>query len=271
VTNTNNTAPGRYASVNGLSMYYEIQGEGQPLVLIHGGMVTIDFIFGQILPGLAASRQVIAVELQAHGHTADIDRPMSYEAMADDVAALIGQLGLGQVDVFGFSLGGGVAWQMAIRHPVVVRKLVVVSAPVQRDGWYPQVLAGMAAITPEMMAETPLKAAYLKGAPDPAGWSALVTKITQLLGQDYDWTREVEAIKSPVLIVVGDDDGLRLPHVVEMYGLLGGGKGNGGMGSGPPSQLAVLPGVNHLTILNRADLLLPIVIPFLDAPVPNAT
>jgi pimeloyl-ACP methyl ester carboxylesterase len=258
---TNTSSPGRYAQVNGLAMYYEIHGKGQPLVLLHGGLLTIDLSFGQLLPDVAAGRQVIAVELQAHGHTADLDRPLSFEAMADDVAALIRQLGLPQVDVLGYSLGGGVAWQTAIRHPEIVRKLIAVSAPVRRDGWYPEVLAGMAA--------TPLKTAYDGCAPNPAGWSALVTKVRDLTGRDYDWTAAVEQLACPVLIVVGDDDGLRLSHVVEIYRLFGGGRGNGGMGSGLASQLAVLPGTNHLTVLSHSAVVLPIVTTFLDSPAPN--
>jgi pimeloyl-ACP methyl ester carboxylesterase len=268
---TNTSSLGHYAQVNGLAMYYEIHGEGQPLVLLHGGLLTIDLSFGQLLPGLAARHQVIAVELQAHGHTADIDRPLSFEAMADDVAALVGQLGLPRVDVLGYSLGGGVAWQTAIRHPEIVRNMIAVSAPIRREGWYPETLTGMAAITAEMMAATPLKPAYDRCAPSTGGWSALVTKVRQLTSRDYDWTAEVERLRRPVLIVVGDDDGLRLPHVVDMYRLVGGGKGKSGMGSGPASQLAVLPGTNHLTVLNRVEVVLPIITAFLDSPTPNPT
>ena len=139
---------GRYANVNGLRMYYEIHGKGQPLVLLHGGLGVIG-MFEQILPGLVETRQVIGVELQAHGHTADINRPLSFDLMADDIAALIKHLGLKSADIFGYSLGGGVALQTAIRHPDVVRKLVIVSAPYKSDGWYPEVRAGMSAMNAE--------------------------------------------------------------------------------------------------------------------------
>jgi pimeloyl-ACP methyl ester carboxylesterase len=269
----NKDAKGSYASVNGLNMYYEIHGTGKPLVLLHGGLATIDVLFGQLLPSLAQTRQVIAVELQAHGHTADIERPLSFELMADDIAALIKHLGLEHTDIFGFSLGGGVALQTAIRHPEVVRKLVVASAPYKRDGWYPGVLAGMASMNAEAaeaMVGSPMHQAYVSVAPKPEDWSALVAKLGQLLRQDYDWSTAVASIKAPTLIVVGDADSVRSAHTVEMFGLLGGGNADGAMGGLPHSQLAVLPGTTHFSILARTDLLLPIITPFLDAPMPKA-
>jgi len=259
-------------------MYYEIHGTGKPLVLLHGGLATIDMMFGQLLPPLAQTRQVIAVELQAHGHTADIERPLSFELMADDIAALIKHLGLEHADLFGYSLGGGVALQTAIRHPEVVRKLVVASAPYKRDGWYPEVLAGMASMNAEAaeaMVGSPVHQAYVSVAPKPEDWSALVAKLGQLLRQDYDWSTAVAAIKAPTLLVIGDADSVRPAHTVEMFGLLGGGKAItsppervGAMGGLPNSQLAVLPGTTHFSILTRTDLLLPIITSFLNAPVP---
>jgi len=269
----NKDAPGSYASVNGLNMYYEIHGTGKPLVLLHGGLATIDVLFGQLLPPLAQTRQVIAVELQAHGHTADIERPLSFELMADDITALIKHLGLERADLFGFSLGGGVALQTAIRHPEVVRKLVVVSAPCKRDGWYPEVLAGMASMNAEAaeaMMGSPMHQAYVSVAPKPEDWSALVAKSGQLLRQDYDWSTAVASITAPTLIVVGDADSVRPAHAVELFGLLGGGKVDGAMGGLPHSQLAMLPGTTHFSILARTDLLLPIITPFLEAPMPKA-
>jgi pimeloyl-ACP methyl ester carboxylesterase len=260
-----------YASVNGLDLYYEIHGAGRPLVLLHGGLSTIHSFFGQLLPVLAEIRQVIAVELQAHGHTADVDRPMSYEAMADDVAALVKHLALGAADVLGFSLGGGVAWQTAIRHPEGVRKLVVVSAPGKRQGWYPEVLAGMASINADAITGSPLHQDYLNAAPRPADWPVLIAKVRELLGKDYDWSASIESIKAPTLIVVGDADSVRTAHAVELFGLLGGGKTDGAMGGVPSSQLAVLPGTTHFTIMSRTDLLRPIVSQFLDAPMIKTT
>jgi len=266
---TNTTERTGYAPVNGLQMYYEIHGAGPPLVLLHGGLDTIETCFAQVLPGLAKSRQVIAVELQGHGHTADIDRPLSYEQMADDVAALIRHLGLERADIFGFSLGGGAALQTAIRHPDVVRRLVVVSAPFRSDGWFPEILAGMAAMTAEEMVGTPWQEAYHRVAPQPEAWPVLIAKVSHLVsGQVHDWSTAVTAITAPTLIVVGDADSIRPDHATEMFGLLGGGKVDGGMGGLPNARLAVLPATAHLDVMTRVDLLLATVPPFLDAPTP---
>jgi pimeloyl-ACP methyl ester carboxylesterase len=262
---------GNYAPVNGLSMYYKIHGAGRPLVLLHGGLDTIGTCFGTVLPALAETRQVVAVELQGHGHTADIDRPLRYEQMADDIAALISYLGFSSADVFGFSVGGGVALQTAIRHPSLVRKLVVASAPYKSEGWFPEILAGIAATTGEEMIGTPWHDAYIRVAPRPEDWPVLVAKVSQLLtGQPHDWSAAVAALTVPTLIVLGDADSVRLEHAVEMFGLLGGGQVDGGMGGLPSSRLAVLPATTHLDMLSRTDLLLPIVTTFLDAPPPSA-
>lgn len=257
-----------YAPINGLDLYYEIHGSGLPLVLLHGGLGVIE-MFSSLLPTLADTRQVIGVELQAHGHTADIDRPLRFELMADDVAALIRYLGFPKADLMGYSLGGGVALQTAIRHPVVARKLVLVSAPCKREGWYPEVLAGMAAMNAEAakaMVGSPPHTAYLNSAPHPEDFSKLVEKTRELLGQEYDWSAEVAALKAPTLIAAGDADSVRLAHLVEMFGLLGGGQRDGGWdGSGMSgSRLAILPGTTHFTVLEQASLV-PMVATFLEA------
>jgi pimeloyl-ACP methyl ester carboxylesterase len=257
-----------YALVNDLNMYYEIHGSGEALVLLHGGLATIDMLFVQLLPLLAETRQVIAVELQAHGHTADIDRPLRFELMADDIAALIKHLGLERADLLGYSLGGGVALQTAIRHPDVVRRLVVVSATYKRDGWYPEVLAGMASINAEAMVGSQIHEAYARAAPRPEDWPRLSAKLRQLLSEDYDWTEDVAAIKAPTLLVIGDADSVRPAHMMELFGLLGGGKADGAMGGLPNAQLALLPGTTHFSILARTDLLLPIITPFLNTAMP---
>jgi len=270
-TNEKNTdGKGGYAKVHGLDMYYEIHGTGKPLVLIPGGLMTIGMM-GQILPFLASTRQVIAVELQGHGHTADIDRTLTYEQMADDIAALIRHLGLDRADVFGFSAGGGVALQTAIRHPEVVRKLVVASAPSRSDGEYPEIRALMASFTGETSVLSPNREAYVRTAPKPEDWPQFVAKLRPLLTKDYDWAENVAAIQAPTLIVVGDADTVLPAHAVEMFGLLGGGKADGAMGNLSNAQLAVLPGTTHFSILARIDLLLAIITPFLDAPMPMAT
>jgi pimeloyl-ACP methyl ester carboxylesterase len=263
---------GKYANVNSLKLYYEIHGKGQPLILLHGGLGTID-MFEQILPSLAESRQVIAVELQGHGHTADIDRPLSFESMADDIAALIKHLGFEKTDILGYSLGGGVALQTAIRHPAVVRKLVVVSTPCKSDGWYPEVLAGLAAMNAEAARTwvgSPMQQAYASVAPKPEDWPALADKLGDLLRQNYDWSTGAAALKGPTMIVVGDADGVRTAHAVEFFELLGGGKADAGWdGSGMSNaRLAILPATTHYNML-FSPMLVSTVIPFLDAPMPE--
>jgi pimeloyl-ACP methyl ester carboxylesterase len=264
---------GKYANINGLAIYYEIHGTGEPLVLLPGSFGTID-MFAQLLPLLAETRQVIAVELQGHGHTADIERPLSFEQMADDIAALIQHLGLEQADLLGYSLGGGVALQTAFRHPEVVRTLVVMSAPYKSEGWYPEVRTGLRAITAEAAKAwvgSPMHQAYVSIAPNPASWPALVAKVGQLVGQDYDWSEAVSALKIPTLIVVGDADGVRTAHAVEFFERLGGGQRDAGWdGSGMSSaRLAILPGTTHANIL-FSPVLASTVTPFLDAPMPDA-
>src|SRR5437763_15189054 len=238
---TNKDQGGSYARVNGLDLYYELHGSGQPLVVLPGSFWTIEAM-GELVPQLAMTRRVIAVDLQGHGHTADIERPLRYEWLADDIAALIRHLGLDQADIFGYSLGGGVALQTAIRHPEVVRKLVLASTAFKRDGWYPEVLAGMASVSVEGFAGTPIHEAYLKTSPRPENWPTFVAKMRQLLSEDYDWTEGVAALKTPTLIILGDADGLRLTHAMEFFSLLGGGKGDGDLVGMAPSQLTVLPG-----------------------------
>jgi len=265
-----------YASVNGLDLYYEIHGSGDPVILLPGAFMTVEAM-GALVPQLAATRQVIGVELQGHGHTADSDRALRWEWLADDIAALMRHLNLAQADLFGFSLGGGVALRLAIQYPEMARKLALASTAFRRDGWYPETLAGMAAIDAEAFKATPIYQGYLQTSPRPDAWPDFVGKMRQLLSEDYDWTQGVAALKTPVLIAVGDADGLRLAHAVEMFGLLGGGKADGDLAGLSPSRLAALPFTTHVGwappkrgILTRADLLAPMITEFLDAPLPEA-
>jgi pimeloyl-ACP methyl ester carboxylesterase len=269
---TNKDQRGSYARVNGLDLYYELHGSGQPLVVLPGSFWTIESM-GELVPQLAMTRHVIAVELQGHGHTADIERPLRYELMADDIAALITSLVLEQADLFGYSLGGGVTLQTAIRHPEVVRKLALASTAFKRDGWYPEDLAVMSALSAEAFAGTPIHDAYLRTSPVPDAWPTVVAKVRQLMSSDYDWTAGVAALKTPTLILVGDADGVRLAHVVEFFGLLGGGQADGDLAGLPRSSLAVLPATTHVGwappyhgIMTRTHLLLPILTEFLDVP-----
>src|SRR6266566_3150170 len=269
-TNEKNTDDkGSYAEVRGLEMYYEIHGTGKPLVLLPGGLMTIGMM-GQVLSSLAKTRQVIAVELQAHGHTADVDRQLTYEQMADDTAALIKHLGLERADVFGFSVGAGVALQTAIRHPEVVRKLVVASVSFNSDGEYPEMHKLEASFHPDAPFLSQLREAYVSIAPRPEDWPRLVAKMRQLLTDHYDWTQDVAAIQVPTLIVIGDADTVRPAHAVELFELLGGGKADSAMGNLSHAQLTVLPGTTEFAMLSRIDLMLAIITPFLDAPMPMA-
>jgi pimeloyl-ACP methyl ester carboxylesterase len=269
----NGESRGGYAEVNGLKMYYEIHGTGQPLVVLHGAYMMIETM-GEIVPSLAETRQVIAVELQGHGHTADIDRPLTYEHMADDVAALLHRLGIEEADVFGFSMGGATALQVAIRHPEVVRKLVVASASYTSDGMHPELLEMIPSITPEAFAGSPIEEEYLRTAPNPDNFPTLVAKLKRLDMEPFAWPKEdIRGIEAPTLLIIGDSDAIRLEHAVEMFGLLGGGV-MGDLAGLPKSQLAVLPGTAHFVppgsgLLDRADWLAAMIGRFLDAPIPE--
>jgi len=258
---------GNYALVNGLNIYYETHGTGKPLILLHGG-VNASESFDLLLPILTKDRQVIAVHLQAHGRTADIDRPLSFEAMADDIAALINHLNIEKADIMGHSIGGGVALQTAIRHREVVNKLVIISATVKRDGWYPEVLEGMAQMGPEaakVMKGTPLYRLYLD-----VNWEVLFTKLGNLLRQDYDWSEDVAAIKSPMIIAFADADSVRAEHIMEFFALLGGGLHDAGLDGSkrPKAWFAVIPGATHYNILSFS-VLATFAVRFLDIPVPD--
>lgn len=258
-----------YASVNGLEMYYEVHGTGRPLVLLHGALMTIEG-FGKLLPSLAQTRQVVAIEQQAHGRTADIDRPFRYEQMADDTAALLREIGIEGADFFGYSMGGAIALQTAIRHPELVRRLVLAAPAYRKDGFYPEVLENIRNLKPEDFAGSPWLEAYTAVAPDPDDWPALVAKVVQLVGEFEDWPREdVQTIEAPALVIVADSDVIRPEHAIELFRLLGGGV-PGDLGGLPRSRLAVLPGTTHVSLVDRADWLTPMIEEFLDAPTPEA-
>ncbi|HEX9220478.1 MAG TPA: alpha/beta hydrolase [Gemmatimonadaceae bacterium] len=263
---------GRHAFVNGLNMYYLVQGTGGiPLVLLHGAFSNIQTDFGKMLPTLSRNRQVIAIEQQGHGHTPDIDRPLTYEQMADDVAELLRQLRITKADFFGYSMGGAIGTYVAIRHPELVRKLVFAGgASYNVAGFYPELMEGEKKMKPEDFAGTPWLKAYTRIAPHPGDWPKLVTKIKDL---DVNWRGlsddQLRSIKVPTLLIVGDADVVRPEHVVQMFRLLGGGVPGDLVGL-PRSQLAVLPGTTHVTLITKTDWLLSMVRPFLDAPLPKA-
>ncbi len=257
---------GSYASVNGLEMYYEIHGTGEPLVLLHGAYMTIDAM-GEVVPSLAKTRRIIAVELQGHGRTADIDRPLSYEQMADDTAALLRHIGIEEADIFGYSMGGGIALQVTIRHPEVVRKLVLASVYYNNDGVYPEVLEAIETITPEAFAGTPWREEYARIAPNPEDFPTLVAKLKELDLTFVGWPSEdIQAIEAPALLIIGDSDVVRPEHAVEMFRLVGGGVA-GDLAGLPSSRLAILPGTTHVGLVERPDLLVSMIGEFLDAPI----
>ncbi len=262
-----------YAPANGLDMYYEVHGdrsdENPPLVLLHGAYGTAS-MFAPFIPGLSATRQVIVPEMQAHGRTADIDRPIRYETMADDVAALLDHLGIAQADVFGYSMGGGIAIRLAMRHPDRVRKLIAASASATSDGMYPEMLAMIETITPEVFAEAPFYTEYLEIAPDPDGVPNLVDKLKDLDAQPFAWPDdEVRAIPAPTLLIFGDSDIIIPEYMIELFRLRGGGVAGDLVGL-PPAQLAIIPGATHIGVIERADWLLPMIESFLAAPMPEA-
>jgi pimeloyl-ACP methyl ester carboxylesterase len=262
---------GEYADVNGSRLYYETHGAGRPLILLHGGLGSGE-MFGPILPTLTANHQVVAVDLQGHGRTADIDRPLSVDAMAKDIAALIPHLGLDRPDIMGYSLGGGVALLTALRHPDVVGRLVVVSVNIRRSAIYPDMLAQQSQVGPEaaeFMKDTPMYQLYQRVAPRPEDFARLLGKIGEAMAKDFDFTDEVRGTKTPTLFVAADADMFPPSHAVEVFELLDGGKRDGGwMGEGRSAgghALAILPGLTHYSIF-ASPLLAAAAIEFLDAP-----
>jgi pimeloyl-ACP methyl ester carboxylesterase len=251
-----------YAPVNGLEMYYEIHGVGEPLVVLPGAYMTVE-LMGDLVPALAKSRQVIAVEFQGHGHTADIDRPFAYDQFADDTAALLDHVGIPQADVYGYSLGGGVALQLGLRHPRHVRKLAIASASYSSDGLYPEVSGGIENVTPEMFDGTPWREAYDRTAPDSSRFPTLVDKLKQLDLTPFDW--RIDELTAPALILIGDSDGTRLEHAVDMFRRLGGGVFGDLAPELPASQLAILPGTTHVGMLERSGWISSMITTFLAA------
>ena len=258
-----------YALVNGLDMYYEIHGDGSPLALFHGAMGTINSCFTDLLPALAASRQVVAVELQGHGHTADVDRPLSYRQMAADAAALLEALDIEVADLVGYSLGGAVALELAIQHPDRVRRLVFAGGTsYRRDGLYPEMLEEPESATDDLTGSV-WHQAYARVAPDPGRWPDLVAKNRELDRTFAGWPdKDIQALTVPALLIIGDSDIVRPEHTMKMFRLLGGGV-IGDLAGLPASRLAVLPGTSHVGLLDRVDWLQSMILEFLGSPVPR--
>lgn len=259
---------GRVA-VNGMQTYYEVSGQGDPLVVLHGAYMNIPAM-GAIVPKLAKNYKVYALELQGHGRTTDIDRPITYPNLADDVAAFMDAVGLAKADVFGYSMGAAAGLQLVIRHPQKVNKLVAASGAYDARGWQPEFTAFIPQMTVEMFVAMPFAAEYRKLAPNPDGFPALVAKLIALEKEPMRWEAEMRAIKTPVLIITGDADVATLEHSVAMFRLLGGG-GMGDMGKPlPASRLAVLPATSHTAVITQSDLLVAVIEQFLRGETPKS-
>lgn len=259
---------GDRVEVNGMQMYYEVSGAGDPLIVLHGAYMNIPSM-GAIIPKLAESHKVYALEFQGHGRTTDIDRPITYPNLADDVAAFMDAVGLQKADVFGYSMGAAAGLQVAIRHPEKVNKLIAASAAYDAEGWQPEFKAFIPQMTVEMFVGMPFAEEYRKLAANPDGFPALVEKLIALEKEPMAWEADVKAMKAPVLIVTGDADVATLEHSVALFRLLGGGV-MGDMGKPlPASRLAVLPATSHTAVITQTDLLLAFIEPFLKGETPK--
>ena len=254
-------------NANGIDYYYEIHGEGEPLLVLHGGLGSID-IFGPSPALLAAGRQVVAVDLHGHGRTPLGDRPISLTDMGDDMAVLLERLGYRQVDAIGYSLGGGVAFRLAVQHPEMVRRLVLVSTGFSQNGFYAEMLPQQAQVSgaiADVMKDTPMYTSYATVAPQPQDFPRLLDRMGELMRQPYDYSEDVKGLRMPVMLVYGDSDMFRPEHVVEFYQLLGGGLRDAGWGRENMSQnrLAILPDLTHYEVF-ASPALVPTVLPFLN-------
>jgi pimeloyl-ACP methyl ester carboxylesterase len=265
---TDAQATGKRVAVNGMQMYYEVSGAGEPIVVLHGAYMNIPTM-GAIIPMLAKTHKVYAVELQGHGRTTDINRPITYQNLADDVAAFMDAVGLAKADIFGYSMGSVAGLQLAFRHPAKVNKLVMASGGYDVEGWQPEFKAMIPSMTPDMLTNTPLPAEYRKLAPNPNGFPELARKLIALEKEPMAWETDVKALKAPVLIIAGDADVATLEHSVKMFRLLGGGA-MGDMGKPlPASRLAVLPATSHTAVITQPALLLAFIEPFLKGVTPK--
>jgi pimeloyl-ACP methyl ester carboxylesterase len=267
-TLANAQAVGNRVRVNGMQMYYEVSGTGEPLVVLHGAYMNIPTM-GAIIPRLAKTHRVYAVELQGHGRTTDIDRPITYPNMADDVAAFMDAVGVRRADVFGYSMGAIVGLQLAIRHPAKVNKLVAASVAYDLEGWQPEFKAVIPQMNVEMILAMPFAKEYPKLAANPQGFPELARKLIALEKEPMAWEADVKAMKTPVLLIAGDADVATLEHSVAMFRLLGGGI-MGDMGKPlPSSRLAVMPATAHTAVITQPELLHAFIEPFLKGQTPK--
>jgi len=253
-----------YADVNGLKMYYEVYGEGKPIVLLHGSFMNIPLNWSHIIPVFAKNRKIIVAEMQGHGRTKDIPREFSYENMADDVSGLLKHLKIDSADILGYSMGGGVAFQFAVRHPEQLRRLVILSGTYKHDGWWPDVEASFATMNADMFKGSPIEKQYDSLGNDPKNFPAYVKKVLSIDVKPYDWSKEVKNIKAPVFIAIGDADGVQYEHALELFRAKGGGK-MGDIHGLPKSRLAIIPGTTHIGMMQHMDWIIPMVNDFLDS------
>lgn len=254
-----------YAPVNGLKMYYEIHGRGEPVVLLHGAFMTITTNWDGWIGELTKTRKVIAIEMQGHGRTADTRREFSSDHLADDVAALLGHLGIPRADVIGYSMGGGVAMRVAVRHPDRVRKVVVISSPFRRDGVIPEGQDALRNLTAEVFKGSPIESEYRRLSPTPDQFARFVERMVAANNNGIDLTADqLRATTAPMFFIHGDAEGIRLDHVAEMFRLKGG-EVHGDMRPRSASRLAVLPNTTHVTLMDRMSTIVPMVNDFLDA------
>jgi pimeloyl-ACP methyl ester carboxylesterase len=257
--------PTGYAPVNGLKMYYEVHGSGEPVVLLHGAFMTITNNWTGWIGELAKTRKVIAVEMQGHGRTADIERDISQENLADDVAGLLDQLKIPRADLIGYSMGGGVAMQCAIRHPDKVRKVVVISSMFRWDGMVKEALDVFPKLSADAFKDSPIEIEYKKLSPTPDDFPKFVKRLVATVTKGHDLGADkLKATTAPMFFIHGDADGIRLEHIEEMFRLKGGGT-HGDLGPRSASRLAILPDTTHVTLMERMAIIVPMVNDFLDA------
>jgi pimeloyl-ACP methyl ester carboxylesterase len=263
-TNIVKPAETGYADVNGLKMYYEVHGSGKPIVLVHGSYMNIPMNWSGFIPLLSKDRKVIVAEMQGHGRTKDTEREFSYENMADDVFALLAHLKIDSADVLGYSMGGGVAFQFAVRHPEKLRRLVILSGTYKHDGWWPEAEKAFATMTADMFRGSPIQKQYDSLGNDPARFDEYIKKVISIDLKPYDWSKEVKKIQAPIFMAIGDADGVRYEHALELFRAKGGGK-MGDLKGLPKSRLAIIPGTTHIGMMQRTDLLVPMIKDFLDS------
>ena len=245
-----------YVPVNGIKVYYEVYGQGKPIVLLHGAFYTIEMNWGQLIPELSKTRKVIAIELQGHGHTPFSDRKLDFATLASDVEGVMNYLKVDSADVAGYSMGGSVAYQLTIQSPKRVKKLVIISSTYKSSGWMPQVTTAFKNMKPEYFTNSPMQAAYDTVAPDKTKWTKFLEKMFAFAGTSFDMgDSNIAKITSPVMLISGDNDGLDKIELIKTYELLGGAV-SADLGPMPKSHLAIVPSQGHVSLMMQTKTIL---------------